>query len=85
MKELDLKAVTTSPKCTGASFSFVPYGTIPPTLMDHVIVDELIEPDIKKCQIISEAPHNLSRHLPITFTLSVHTLKETVSQNRSAK
>ena len=70
-KERCLKVLTTSDICKGAQCSFYPYTSASPSLIDHILVDELLYRHITDCVIKPDAPLNVSRHLPVFMTICI--------------
>ena len=66
-----LFVVTRSDICTGSNYSFHPGANNSPSLIDHILVDENTISSIRKCNIIEDAPLNISRHLPILLCLNL--------------
>lgn len=66
-----LKPVTGTTLGSRSRYSFVPGSNGAPSLIDHILVDEGSIPGIASCYIESDAPLNVSRHLPLFVYINV--------------
>jgi len=57
--------------CTGPMYTFYPYSDANPSRIDHILLDESLLPATVECLVASDAPLNVSRHLPIFLTLRI--------------
>ena len=72
LREVNLRVITGSGRSKGASHSFYPYNeNNAPSLIDHLICDELLVDSVERCCIVKDAPLNVSRHLPIFAVLKL--------------
>lgn len=68
----DLVAITETESCTGAPHTFYPYNDASPTRIDHILLDPALVQTVVSCCVISDAPLNVSRHLPVFVHLSIN-------------
>ena len=65
----NLTVVTDTDLCTSPQYTFYPYTGANPTRIDHILLDEALVQKMVSCSVISDAPLNVSRHLPSTVHL----------------
>ena len=66
-----LIAVNTLPICTGATASFVSYGNVHKSLIDHILIPDVKLDLVLSCVITDDHVLNVSRHRPVSCTLSL--------------
>ena len=66
----NLVAVNTSPFCTGATASFVSYGDIYESLIDHILIPDVKLDTVISCEITDDHVLNVSRHRPVVCVTS---------------
>ena len=66
----NLVAVNTPPFCTGATASFVSYGDIYESLIDHILIPDVKLGTVISCEITDDHVLNVSRHLPVVCDIS---------------
>ena len=65
-----LKVITDTHLCKG-DYSFVPGTQCTPTFIDHIAVDESSVSCIQSCYVGTDAPLNVSRHLPLFLSIDI--------------
>ena len=66
----NLVAVNTLPLCTGATASFVSYGDIYESLIDHILIPDVKLDTVISCEITDDHVLNASRHRPVVCVIS---------------
>ena len=66
----NLVAVNTFPLCTGATASFVSYGDIYESLIDHILIPDVKLDTVISCEITDDHVLNVSRHRPVVCAIS---------------
>ena len=67
----NLIAVNTLPLCTGAESSFVSYGDAQRSLIDNILIPDVKLDMVLSCEITDDHVLNVSRHRPVSCTLSL--------------
>ena len=71
MKYHNLVSVNTLPICTGATASFVSYGDLYESLIDHILLPRERLDTVLSCEILDDDVLNVSRHRPVVCRVSV--------------
>lgn len=64
-------SLNTLPICKGATSSFISYGDLYESLIDHILFPFERVDTISSCEILQEDMLNVSRHMPIVCSVSV--------------
>ena len=67
----NLIAVNTLPLCIGAESSFVSYGDAHRSLIDNILIPDVKLDIVLSCEITDDHVLNVSRHRPVSCTLSL--------------
>ena len=67
----NLVAVNTLPFFTGANASFVSYGDIYESLIDHILIPDVKLDTVISCEITDDHVLNVSRHRPVVCVISI--------------
>ena len=67
-----LTVMTEAETCNGPAFTFIPYTDASPTLIDHILTYDYVESLVQQCSVLEDAPLNVSRHLPVYFSLQTN-------------
>ncbi|MCG7876973.1 MAG: reverse transcriptase domain-containing protein, partial [Candidatus Thiodiazotropha endolucinida] len=67
----NMVAINTLPTCTGADSSFISYGDLYESLIDHFFLPVERIDTVLSCEIMDDNVLNVSRHLPIVCCVSV--------------
>ena len=68
----DLTVITDSEPYNAPAFTFIPYTDASPTRIDHIRTDNYVESLVQQCSVLEDAPLNVSRHLPVYFSLQTN-------------
>ena len=66
-----LLAINTLPTCTGATSSFVSYGDLYESLIDHILLPVERLDTALSCEILEDHVLNVSRHLPVGCSVCI--------------
>ena len=64
-------AINTLPTCTGASSSFISYGDLQESLIDHILLPAERLDTVLSCEILEDHVLNVSRHLPVACSVRI--------------
>ena len=67
-----LTVITDAETCNDPAFTFIPYTDASPTRIDHIRTDNYVESLVQQCSVLEDAPLNVSRHLPVYFSLQTN-------------
>ena len=63
--------MNTLPICKGATASFVSYGNVHKSLIDHILIPDVKLDLVLSCVVTNDHVLNVSRHRPVSCTLSL--------------
>ena len=83
MRYFDLLSINTLPIASGAQASFVLYGDLYESLIDHILIPSQMIDTVAYCKIQGDDVLNVSRHRPVICSLNIpHS--DLVNDNRSS-
>ena len=71
MHNHSMLSLNTLPTCVGATASFVSYGDLYESLIDHILLPIERLDTVLSCKILDDDVLNISRHLPVLCSVSV--------------